>query len=327
MQLLYLIGNGFDINLKMKTRYTEFLEFYQAIDTESAVLKELKDNIKQDVYTWSDLEYRLGQYMNGLKKYEEFEEIYDDLLEKFGDYLQDIEENFDWKSVNIEKFKMDLCNPEMSLMQKEINALTEFKNKFAKNAWRIDIVTFNYTRSIERLLNENFTNLALGTHHVGENISLRKVWHIHGDLNNMVLGVNDISQLNNENFHKNKKILNAFIKEYNNRRQGHTIDEILEKKISSANLICIFGSSLGETDKLWWEKIGIQLLKSEHCKLIIFTNTNIQPKRAIHKKGDFEDDVRETFLKRTNLSESDTEIINDQIYVRANTNMFSELLK
>lgn len=28
MQILYLIGNGFDINLNMKTRYTEFYEHY-----------------------------------------------------------------------------------------------------------------------------------------------------------------------------------------------------------------------------------------------------------------------------------------------------------
>lgn len=165
MQILYLIGNGFDINLNMKTRYTDFYKFYQKIETENHVLRELKKNIEKDVNTWSDLEYRLGQYMSRIKSYEEFEIIYDDLLEKFGDYLQEIEDKIDWDSSNINLFKDYLCFPERSLMQREINSINEFKNKFSNNHWRVDIVTFNYTRSIERLLNENFKSLNLGKHH------------------------------------------------------------------------------------------------------------------------------------------------------------------
>lgn len=143
----------------------------------------------------------------------------------------------------------------------------------------------------------------------------------------MVLGVNDVSQLKSEDFKNNQRVLKTFIKQLNNQRQGHAIDEILETKISQSNLICIFGSSLGETDKIWWEKIGQHLLDSEHSKLIIFTTTDIIPKRAIHKKGDYEDEMREIFLKRTNLNDKEKKIITDKIFVRANTNMFSSLIE
>lgn len=327
MQILYLIGNGFDINLKMETKYTEFYKYYEGIKTENDTIKNLKENIKNDVYTWSNLELRLGEYMKDLKTFKEFEVIYDDLLENFGNYLQNIEDKVNWKSANINKLKMHLCNPEKSLMQREINKLTHFKEKFSNVHWKVDIVTFNYTRSLERLLNEDFSNLKLGIHHNGLNITLRKIWHIHGDLSNMVLGVNDTSQLHNKDFLENKKILNAFIKQYNNRRQGHNVDELLDTKISTANLICIFGSSIGLTDKLWWEKIGQHLLTDQNCNLIIFTSTKISPQRAIHKKGDYEDEVKETFLNRTNLNENEKEKVSDRIYVRANTDMFSSLIK
>lgn len=326
MQILYLIGNGFDVNLNMKTRYTDFYETYKKIETESIVLKNLKKNIVKKVNTWSDLEFRLGEYTENIKTYEEFSEIYEDLLEKFGNYLQDIEDQVDWKSVNFEKFKTHLCFPEKSLMQKEINIIDDFKNKFYNNSWLIDVITFNYTRSIEKLLGENFNSLILGKHHDNMKIILNSVLHIHGDLNNMVLGINDISQLKNNDFHNNKKILKALIKENNNRRQGHTVDEILETKILKANLICVFGSSIGETDKIWWEKIGKRLLTDENCKLIIFTYVEIKTKRAIHIKGDFEDDLKEIFFKRANLNENEQEKINDRIFVRANTDMFSSLV-
>lgn len=248
------------------------------------------------------------------------------MLEKFGDYLQDIQDKVDWESAEIEKFRINLCNPESSLMQKEINIFNTFKSEFANSTWSIDIITFNYTRSIEKLLAENFNNLILGQHH-RDNIILNNVFHIHGDLNNMVLGINDITQLKNIDFQKNKKILKAFIKENNNKRQGHTVDEILDTKISQANIICVFGSSIGETDKIWWEKIGQRLLKEEQCKLIIFTYVEITAQRAIHKKGEYEDEVKETFMKRANLNEDEQEKINNKVFVRANTKMFSSLLK
>ena len=329
MQILYLIGNGFDINLNMKTRYTDFYKYYKRKISKNEVIIKLKSKIeeeKEKVSNWSDLEFSLGEYTSKLKSYEEFEIIYDDLLEKFGDYLQKIEDKTDWKLSNINLLKEYLCYPERSLMQREINDLNKFKNLFKINQWEIDIVTFNYTRSIERLLDENFKNINIGKHHNGTDIRLKNVLHIHGDLKNMVLGVNDISQLENKDFHSNNKILKAFIKPFNNRRQGHTIDDFLERKISQSNLICIFGSSLGETDKIWWEKIGKHLLTNDLSRLIIFTTTNISPKRAIHKIGDYEDEFKDLFLKRSGLNDDEREIVNDKIYVRANTNMFSSLL-
>lgn len=72
MQILYLIGNGFDVNLGMKTKYTDFYKFYQEIETESTILKNLKKNINRKVITWSDLELRLGEYTQSLKTDEEF---------------------------------------------------------------------------------------------------------------------------------------------------------------------------------------------------------------------------------------------------------------
>lgn len=326
MRILYLIGNGFDVNLKMETKYTDFYEFYQKIETESLVLKNLKENIKEDVFSWSDLEIRLGEYTLQLNSYNEFKEIYEDLLEKFGDYLQDIEDKVSWEFANIEKFKTYLCNPENSLKQKEINIINAFKNEFSKVQWTVDIITFNYTRSIERLLDENFKDLFLSKHHDIQNIVLRNILHIHGELNNMVLGVNDLSQLKNYAFHKDKKILNAFIKDFNNKRQGHTVDEILEKRISQANLICVFGSSIGETDKIWWQRIGQHLLHNEQSKLLIFTYIEIKLKRAIHLKGDFEDEVRERFMEIAGLKADEQKIINDRVFIRANTDIFALLL-
>jgi len=73
----------------------------------------------------------------------------------------------------------------------------------------------------------------------------------------MVIGVNDISQIKNESFHNSRDVLESIVKSECNRANRNNIDRQLTNKINTANLICIFGSSIGETDNKWWELIVI----------------------------------------------------------------------
>lgn len=327
MEILFLIGNGFDINLDMPTSYSDFFTHYLKIKSTSHPVNKLKEDIKFNVNTWSDLELRLGMYMENFENYEQFEEAYDDLLKELGDYLQLVEDKVNWSLIDSQKFKKYLCNPEESLPARDFNTLRQFKDQFANTRWNVSVVTYNYTRSIEKLLEDNFKNISIGFHHNSADISLRDVQHIHGYIDDgMVVGINDISQLNNKTFHKNRKVLNMLIKSNNNRVQGHTIDEILEKRISQASLICIFGSSIGDTDNIWWEKIGRKLL-SNNCYLVIFTkaNENISG-RFKYKNGQWEDVIRERFMSKTLLNENEIESIESRIIVRSNTQMFKDIL-
>ena len=57
MNYLYLIGNGFDVNLKIRTDYQSFYDYYLAqVSTDNAV-KMVKDDMEKNCYEqWSDLE-------------------------------------------------------------------------------------------------------------------------------------------------------------------------------------------------------------------------------------------------------------------------------
>jgi hypothetical protein len=81
----------------------------------------------------------------------------------------------------------------------------------------------------------------------------------------MVLGVNDISQIDNIGFHKNQDIIETIIKDECNQAQKHTKEIWCKNQIKKANLICIFGSSIGDTDNIWWELVGEQLTRD--CNL------------------------------------------------------------
>ena len=60
MNILYLIGNGFDLSLGMKTRYEDFYEYYcKLVETEqNADVIALKKTIKEGKEDWKDLKLK-----------------------------------------------------------------------------------------------------------------------------------------------------------------------------------------------------------------------------------------------------------------------------
>ena len=61
MNITYIIGNGFDFNLGLKTSYKSFLDYYLKRDSGDRIIELFKDSIKQCNDLWSDVEIALGQ--------------------------------------------------------------------------------------------------------------------------------------------------------------------------------------------------------------------------------------------------------------------------
>ena len=49
-----------------------------------------------------------------------------------------------------------------------------------------------------------------------------------------------------------------------------TIERADETDVADSNVFCIFGSSLGETDKYVWCEVGQRLLSNKHTFLVLF---------------------------------------------------------
>ncbi len=168
--------------------------------------------------------------------------------------------------------------------------------------------------------------MRLGNHTTNSTIKLGEIKHIHGYLDNdMVFGVNDISQIKNEIFKENRDVLESIVKAECNKANRNNIDRQFTSKISTANLICIFGSSIGDTDNKWWELIG-ERLKSE-CHLIIFSKGAEIPARIRHIQRRAETTIRNYFLNKTNLSEEEKKAVEDKIYIGFNSQMFDGINK
>lgn len=325
MQILYIIGNGFDLNLDLKTSYNDFYQHYKNVTSDNINVQKLKENISKTYDSWSDLELALGSYTQHLDKIKEFDDILYDIGSELSNYLRIEEQKLENYEIDQLKFFNYLCFPENSFLLADKENLLEFKKKWISHQWNLNIYTLNYTTVIEKIFGNKQKNVLLGNHTSIGAIKLEEIKHIHGYLDNeMVIGVNDKSQIKNESFHNNRDILESIVKSDCNRANRNNVDRQFTNKINSANLICIFGSSIGDTDNKWWELIG-ERLKSD-CHLIIFSKGAEIPPRIRHMQARAERTFRDYFLSKTKLSEKEMETVEEKIFIGLNTGMFNGIM-
>lgn len=152
--------------------------------------------------------------------------------------------------------------------------------------------------------------------------------HIHGTLDEeMILGVNDEDQINSAFLKTDPEFLDTFIKKRMNDNIGQRKIEHAKNLIDGSHIICIFGMSIGYTDKMWWEEILSWLKKSEFNKLIIFYKGYEEqlrrkiPATTIRLNNKIKNDI----LKKGNadIEDLNTEKIKNRIFISYNTNIFN----
>lgn len=320
MNILFLIGNGFDINLGLNTRYSDFYKFYKTIQSSNSSIQNLKNDIDKNLKNWSDLEKELGNYTNKLNSSNEFTNIFEDLSDRLGEYLENEEGKFDVGIFDKNKLQNYLIYPEDSLLPADKEIIKKNKLNWSNSIWNLNVISYNYTKTFESLINYKDIEINLGKNG-NSSVILKKIEHIHGYINErMVMGVNDISQISNKEFQKNPNVIIDLVKPECNKVQKHLVDESCRSLIQNSHLICIFGSSIGDTDKIWWEIISEQLKRD--CYLIIYEKTEPIPSRRPQRKTIAENEIRNSFLNKTKLTIEERELYRNKILIGINSDMF-----
>ena len=133
-------------------------------------------------------------------------------------------------------------------------------------------ITFNYTNILDRIvqLYGSVSDSRVIATHICSGISksnrIGKIIHIHGTTNEeMILGVNDESQVDNDALKADSIFLDTLIKKRMNYSIGQRKTENAISVIKDSHIVCIFGMSIGNTDKMWWEEL-INWLKTNEKK-------------------------------------------------------------
>lgn len=267
MNILFILGNGFDINLGLHTGYQDFYEYYLKQPAKDPVIARLKKYLEKERYTtWADLEIGLGSYTLEVENIDQMRAVYYDLGDELREFLKKEEKSFSATEKVLNAITKGLVEPHSFLPLGMKDSISAYKN--SRQPFQIDIISFNYTDTLEKifqLLPKTNSSIQLNNQ-----TFLRTIRHVHMRLDDddIIMGVNDESQILNKDL-LNDELRGLIVKPYINKELQNLIDIECIRLIRNADLICLFGVSLGKTDLLWWQTIGDRFQKAS-IRILLF---------------------------------------------------------
>lgn len=261
MSTVLVVGNGFDLNLGLKTSYRDFFdsEFFPPVKDD---LERIKNYISsknvnffvkfqvsvfdylrayRELTNWCDIEGALGLLVNLIRGEDGLvitEESFKDLHTRFSEYLNKYVADF---------FKQIDQNSVAYQLAKHLSGMPQ-----------LSVLNFNYTPTLENIDN-------------GFN---KKVDYIHGSLNDnsIIFGVEDDLEVPKE--------YSFLLKTFSPHYRGHNIRQQLQQ----ASHIIIFGHSLAKADYHYFKDLFVRQTNPETAlqnqRISIFTKDE-QSKRDV----------------------------------------------
>lgn len=330
MNVVYLIGNGFDLRLGLPTSYPEFWKHYEKqppeYESNNAQIAEsiakykriISKKHEEEDNDWKDLEMALGKLsvefkddVAGLRSF------YFDLLMSLDKYLLTYDK-IEPTPEEVDKFYDDITHPFQYLTENEQEELWIRISP----SWDINIITFNYTSTLECLC-DNALRLDETFYPRGLDASIfRGLKHIHGVLGRkeILLGVDNVDQIANISFRENESITDLMVKPQGNGVLGTSVYGDCRRLISEAHLICIFGLSLGPTDQVWWTAIKERFLADPDVSILYFCyGSSFTP--GWGPDGEPKRRARQHLVDALGLGGSQKDYT-DRIFVAVNSDMF-----
>ena len=267
MNVLFVIGNGFDLQLGLPTSYRDFYKYYCRITSFREPISQLKNDIKENYENWSDLELSLGKYTGKITNLKDFTDAYDDIQSKLRDYLMVVDSMVEHAEIKLnctqKSFYDGFRNPENYFLPEVKDLVGSYFNDLFEKGYSpiadVNVLSFNYTHTFEHFFNmPNSEEYNDGDRHI------RKIIHLHKELSDgrsIWLGVDDESQIVNELFRNEDDVVLRLVKPRIINAMGTDLDSNVSELIASADLICLFGASLGATDSTWVKKIGQRIIQ------------------------------------------------------------------
>ncbi|MBR4111572.1 MAG: hypothetical protein IKK53_00910 [Ruminiclostridium sp.] len=346
MNITFLIGNGFDVNLGLKTLYADFYDTYidsnESRDNDDPI-KMFCDKLKDDrsvyeeyeknkyifskkpdfIEEWKDFEMFFAKHAKGNK--DDISKIIADFNNKFTEYLkvQDGLCDYSDKSI-IESFKEFVIIPYNHLERKHRHEIHTFYDSKRAEDHTYQFINFNYTNTVSELVRK-FKNVYSPSELVaGRKFSniFPSVLDIHGNINGeyIIVGIDSLEQFSDDNLKNNLKAARHCVKKVINEEFGYGDRETqFAKIIKNSDIIYTYGLAFGATDASRWEIVRNWLKVGAHHKLVIFKyksgfdDINGMSKGPLY---DAIDDTRDEYLKILGFDENENfEDYYNRIYV------------
>ena len=316
MNLTYFLGNGFDLQIGLKTSYADFLkEYVNVYSSDNKIIKNFKEYLKTKKSKWaemfwSDAEEAMGKYLSNFTDdtTDYLKQCILDFEQRFYFYLLEEQNKCDYEKrakIVCKMFQNFIVNSfEDILCQRKIDVGDLNRTIFS-------FLTLNYTDTIDHLAHP-------GSYYIDDCMfdaipdiynRFGDVHHIHGSLESqIVMGVDDISQLDNRNnITLSDDIQTMLIKPSQNRQSGDRRDLRTQQIIKHSDIIVFYGVSFGKTDNTWWQYIKDWLKENNNRKIVefVYAPDTFLSKIISWDEEIFEQKKRKELLNKILIDESD----------------------
>ena len=315
----FIIGNGFDIGLGMKTKYSDMYEEYVKTPSATTVIRAFKDNLssRTPYDKWSDFEMGMAEYAKILASEDELVECVRDFKGYMVQHLQSENQRL-----------VDLIQDKAyanQLVRELDHSLEQFHAGFTPNITaqlsqliggpfpEYNIITFNYTNVLEELFAVKART---------QKVTASKPIHIHGSLDrDVVLGVDNIRQLKSSAYDISRKGERAFIKTLFNEQYDTSRVLAAKKMISESSVVCTYGFSMGESDKTWVDLIVDWMRADSSHHLVTFQYDEAEYSHYnFDELMDIEDVKREALMDKLGITE---ESVANQLHIPVGYDIFN----
>lgn len=293
-----IVGNGFDLAAGLGTFTQAFVRGFAAVhhgkDTPAGRIAEriLIDGPEN----WADFEKKLGEYASVVDMMETVEDPVSEYVDAKAAIESDLNAFIAEKGSFVDNDLVEqaageclssLCGWLDELAPRErISVLGDFS---APLTFDFHFVTLNYTQVLDTMIELQGSSSASA--YTSESVSgyyLHECVHAHGDLaGNSICGVDSPSQICSETLSHSDEVLETVVKGQSQVLLGSLDDERAFSFIKSAEVILIYGCSLGETDARWWKAVINWLSASSSKRFIVLYSygfrRNGRPVAAVRK--------------------------------------------
>lgn len=331
MTITFFVGNGFDISQGLKTTYNDFLKWYLSFDASDPEINDFKKNtIEKDLETWADAETAFGIVT---EKYStasipELQKNIDDFSRNLSIYLKEQIRNLEIDFNNTAKgLTATITNLAKLLRRESALQIEDLFQSCSDQNWIYNFISFNYTNLLDLAIETlGIENQEFSTHKDRRGSTYKKIVgkliHIHGTTDvEMVFGVDNESQISNEELRNSNVIKKTLIKPEINRRLKTGVAQDVKSIIDNSSIIVVYGMSLGATDASWWEYIAKWLLNGNIRQLVIFTYQKEYDQLIARSFMDIEDSIEEKFFSYSDLDEGIKEALRSRIHIVINRNL------
>lgn len=337
MNITFLIGNGFDLGVGMKSKFSHYFPIYiEESKNKKTSLRGLADNISMNEDKWSYFEKQLGEYttnftsdnkLNFRNQLRDFERSFVDYLKK-EEQLLSFENHKDISNQMISALTTFYLNG--NLHTASSNMVKKLYESNRGQHHRYNFISFNYTSVLDNCLitieNKHVKKRQVGTYTYNDIIG--EIVHVHGNCDNFpITGVNDVSQIKNEELAKDDKFVRYLVKPMINNRLRMNYDLESSRLIANSSIVCIYGMALGETDKKWWDKILSWLNSNSDHQLIIFDYDENYTTTSQFDWLDKEDSILEKLQAYSSNKDINIDKLRERIHISVNKNIFEMNLK